>query len=100
MWMGMPPAQSHAKTETTRRPGSLFPVSAMTVFEQHHRTRSSFRHERGYHQPGLSVVEGAVNTIAGYEAMKMIRKGQIRWLAKSNVAGQARFIEQILGMAT
>jgi transposase-like protein len=33
-------------------------------------------------------VSGALNTIAGYEAMHMIRKGQVRWLAKNDVAGQ------------
>ena len=32
-------------------------------------------------------VEGALRTIAGYEAMNMIRKGQIRWLAKGDTAG-------------
>ena len=35
-------------------------------------------------------VDGALNTIAGYEAMNIIRKGQIRWLAKGDVAGQRR----------
>jgi transposase-like protein len=32
-------------------------------------------------------VDGALRTIAGYEAMNVIRKGQIRWLAKSDVLG-------------
>jgi hypothetical protein len=40
-------------------------------------------------------VEGALRTIAGHEAMNMIRKGQIRWLAKGDTAGQVRYIEQI-----
>src|SRR5215471_13355501 len=39
-------------------------------------------------------VEGALRTIAGYEAMNMIRKGQIQWLAKGDIAGQVRFIER------
>ena len=29
-------------------------------------------------------VDGALNTIAGYEAMNIIRKGQIRWLPKTD----------------
>src|SRR5262249_16859157 len=33
-------------------------------------------------------VDGALNTIAGYEAMPMIRKGQIRWLPKGHTVGQ------------
>ena len=44
-------------------------------------------------------VEGALRAIAGYEAMNMIRKGQIRWLAKGDTAGQVRYIEQIFGIA-
>src|SRR6516165_10068731 len=44
-------------------------------------------------------VEGALGTIAGYEAMNVIRKGQIRWLAKGDIAGQVRYIEQIFGIA-
>ena len=44
-------------------------------------------------------VEGAVQTVAGYEAMHAIRKGQIRWLPKGDVVGQAHFIQRILGIA-
>jgi transposase-like protein len=44
-------------------------------------------------------VDGALRTIAGYEAMNMIRKGQVRWLAKGDVVGQVRFIESMLGIA-
>jgi hypothetical protein len=40
-----------------------------------------------------------LRTIAGYEAMNVIRKGQIRWLAKGDIAGQVRYIEQIFGIA-
>jgi hypothetical protein len=39
------------------------------------------------------TVEGALRTIAGYEAMNMIRKGQIRWLAKGDIAGQVHYIK-------
>jgi transposase, IS6 family len=43
-------------------------------------------------------IEGALRTIAGYEAMHMIRKGQVRWLARNDVVGQVRFIEQAFGI--
>jgi IS6 family transposase len=43
-------------------------------------------------------VEGALQTVAGYEAMHAIRKGQIRWLPKGDVVGQVQFIQQILGI--
>ena len=42
---------------------------------------------------------GAQSTIAGYEAMNIIRKGQIRWLPKSDIVGQKSFVECILGIA-
>jgi transposase-like protein len=44
-------------------------------------------------------VDGALNTIAGYEAMNIIRKGQIRWLPKTDFVGQVRFIERTFGIA-
>ena len=44
-------------------------------------------------------VDGALRTIEGYEAMNMIRKGQVRWLAKGDVVGQVRFIERAFGIA-
>jgi hypothetical protein len=39
---------------------------------------------------GLSFrsFDGAQRTIQGYEAMNMIRKGQVRWLAQGNVTEQ------------
>jgi transposase-like protein len=44
-------------------------------------------------------VEGALQTVAGYEAMHAIRKGQIRWLSEGDVVGQVQFIQRILGIA-
>jgi len=44
-------------------------------------------------------VDGALNTIAGFEAINIIRKGQIRWLPKTDTLGQVRFVERILGIA-
>jgi len=44
-------------------------------------------------------VDGAVHTIEGYEAMNMIRKGQVRWLAKGDIAGQVGFINRLFGLA-
>jgi hypothetical protein len=47
----------------------------------------------------LRSLDGALRTIAGYEAMNVIRKGQIRWLAKNDALGQMHYIEQIFGIA-
>jgi hypothetical protein len=38
-------------------------------------------------------------TIQGYEAMNMIRKGQVRWFAKGNITEQVRFINVTFGLA-
>jgi hypothetical protein len=35
----------------------------------------------------------------GYEAIHMIRKGQVRWLAKGDVLGQCAFIHSLSGIA-
>ena len=65
------------------------------ILEQDHR----FVKKRVTASQGLRSVDGALNTIAGYEAMYMIRKGQIRWLPKTDVVGQVRFIERTCGLA-
>jgi transposase-like protein len=48
---------------------------------------------------GFRSAEGAWRTIDGYEAMHVIRKGQIRWLAKGDVLGQRQFIHTLFGIA-
>ena len=65
------------------------------VLEQDHR----FVKKRMAASLWFRSVDGALRTIAGYEAMNVIRKGQIRWLAKSDVVGQVQYIERIFGIA-
>ena len=65
------------------------------VLEQDHR----FVKKRIAASLWFRSVDGALRTIAGYEAMNMIRKGQVRWLAKADVVGQMRFIERAFGIA-
>ena len=38
----------------------------------------------------------AARTIQGLEMMNMIRKGQVRWLAKGDIVGQVAFITGLL----
>ena len=64
------------------------------IIEQDHR----FIKKRITASLGFRSAEGAWRTIEGYEAMHMIRKGQIRWLAKGDVVGQRRFIHTLFGM--
>src|SRR3954468_2644536 len=65
------------------------------IIEQDHR----FIKKRIVASLGFRSVQGAVNTIQGYEAMHMIRKGQIRWLQKGDIAGQVRFVNRAFGLA-
>jgi transposase, IS6 family len=48
---------------------------------------------------GFRSFDDAQRTIQGYEAMNMIRKGQVRWLAKCNITEQVRFINVTFGLA-
>jgi transposase, IS6 family len=41
----------------------------------------------------------ARRTIEGYEAMHMIRKGQVRWIHDHNVRQQNQFIDQLFDLA-
>ena len=65
------------------------------VVEQDHR----FIKKRIAASLGFRSVQGALNTIDGYEAMHMIRGGQVRWLAKGDVLGQRAFIHCLFGIA-
>jgi hypothetical protein len=35
---------------------------------------------------------------SGIETVNMVRKGQVRWLAKSDIAGQLAFIAGLFGL--
>jgi IS6 family transposase len=65
------------------------------IIEQDHR----FIKKRITASLGFRSAEGAWRTIEGYEAMHVIRKGQIRWLAKGDVVGQRQFVHALFGIA-
>jgi transposase, IS6 family len=65
------------------------------ILEQDHR----FVKKRMVGSQGFRSVEGALSTIAGYEAINIIRKGQILWLPKADIIGQSHFIDRTLGVA-
>jgi transposase-like protein len=65
------------------------------IIEQDHR----FVKKRIVASQWFRSFQGAVNTIQGYEAMHMIRKGQIRWLQKGDITGQVRFVNRGFGLA-
>ena len=59
------------------------------VLEQDHR----FIKKRIAASLWFQSVDGALNAIEGYQAMHMIRKGQIRFLPKGDTLGQGRFVK-------
>ncbi len=48
---------------------------------------------------GFHSFNTAQRTLRGYEAMNMIRKGQIKGVAKRNISAQVEFVSQIFGVA-
>ena len=82
--------------ETLRRRCRHRPVQYLNnILEQDHRAikrrvqaKQSFREFRA-----------AGRTIAGYEAMHMIRKGQARWVSDDDVRQQNQFIDQLFDLA-
>jgi IS6 family transposase len=48
---------------------------------------------------GFASFQTAWKTLRGYEAMDMIRKGQIEKVGKEDIRGQARSIENLFGVA-
>jgi len=53
-------------------------------------------------KPGMGFFsfESAWRTLQGYEAMHMIRKGQMRGVEKGDILGQLAFISGLFGVAT
>jgi len=48
---------------------------------------------------GFVTVNTARRTLRGYEAMNMIRKGQIQGIEKGDILGQVEFVSQIFQVA-
>jgi len=49
---------------------------------------------------GFRECQAARRTIQGYEAVHMIRKGQVRWVAGDNLIRQIQFIDSLFDLAT
>ena len=64
------------------------------VVEQDH--RSVKRRVRA--MQGFRAFHSACRTIRGIETVNMIRKGQVRWLAKGDITGQVAFISRLFGI--
>ena len=65
------------------------------VVEQDHRTVK----KRVWLAKGYGSFQSAWRTLQGIEAVAMIRKGRVRWLAQGDAVGQAHFIAELFGIA-
>jgi transposase, IS6 family len=85
------------KEGTLRRRCRHRPVQYLNnILEQDHRAIK----RRVNAKQGFREFHAARRIIQGYEAMHMIRKGQVRWLSGSDVRRQIRFIETIFELPT
>ena len=65
------------------------------VVEQDHRTVK----KRMWLAKGYGSFPTAWRTLQGIEAVNMIRKGRVRWVAKQDAIAQAVFIDKLFGIA-
>ena len=65
------------------------------ILEQDHRVIK----RRVKAKQGFRPFHAARQTVAGYEAMHMIRKGQARWIRADDVRQQNQFIDQLFELA-
>ena len=65
------------------------------IVEQDHRTVK----KRVWLAKGYGSFQSAWRTLQGIEAVAMIRKGRVRWLAQGDAVGQAHFIAELFGIA-
>jgi transposase-like protein len=85
------------KKEGTLRTGCRHrPVHYLNnILEQDHRAIK----RRVNAKQGFREFQAARRTIQGYEAIHMIRKGQVRWLAGDDLLRQIRFIDSLCELA-
>jgi transposase, IS6 family len=65
------------------------------IVEQDHRTVK----KRVWLAKGYGSFQSAWRTLQGIEAVAMIRKGRVSWLAKGDAVGRAHFIAELFGIA-
>ena len=65
------------------------------VIEQDHRNVK----KRAWLAKGYGSFQSAWRTLQGIEAIHMIRKGRVRWLAAHDAPGQALFVAELFGIA-
>ena len=90
-----PAAVEALKEEGTFRPSLSAARVLINVVEQDHRNVK----KRVWLAKGYGSFRTAWRTLQGIEAVHMIRKGRVRWLAKDDSVGQALFINSLFIIA-
>jgi len=65
------------------------------IIEQDHRAVK----RRVHAKQGFREFQAARRTIQGYEAIRMLRKGQVRWVSGTDVRRQNQFINKLFELA-
>jgi transposase, IS6 family len=65
------------------------------IIEQDHRAIK----RRVNAKQGFREFQATRRTIRGYEAIHMLRKGQVRWVSGTDVLRQNQFINEVFGLA-
>ncbi len=85
------------KEGTLRRRCRHRPVQYLNnILEQDHRAIK----RRVNAKQGFREFQAAQRTIQGYEAINMMRKGQVRWVSGTDVLRQIRFIKKLFDLAS
>jgi transposase-like protein len=81
---------------TLRRRCRHRPVQYLNnILEQDHRAIK----RRVKAKQSFRAYQAARRTIEGYEAVHMIRKGQVRWVSDADVRKQNQFIDKLFDLA-
>jgi len=64
------------------------------ILEQDHRAKRRVNAKQGFRE-----FRAARRTIQGYEAVHMIHKGQVRWVAGDDLLRQIQFIDSLFDLA-
>ena len=84
------------KEGTLRRRCKHRPVQYLNnILEQDHRAIK----RRVNAKQGFREFHSARRTIQGYEAINMLRKGQVRWMSGTDVRGHNQFVDRVFGLA-
>ena len=87
-----------AELKRTGELGRRCRCRSRSLSEQHRGAGSPGDQTPGESESRLPVLYSAGRTIQGIETVNMIRKGQVRWLAKG--AGQVAFVTGLFGLVT